>query len=484
MTDTTTIAARRYSELHSGFELVTAVEAAIPVSWLTLDLVALERKPLPVVEEFVLRLCQQGVDTISDIAAVLGVDQEVVRTAVAGQLSAETLDYRLNRRPGEPATRSISLTAAGTKAVIDLETTTPQRVEQQYAFDRLRWVPTEHTKNDIITRDEAQAGGLLTLPSSRTREVTTQDVTPRALNMLITDTEVNPNPTPPRRPRSATAKLEVLAVEAVTRQPRRYLPVVLLVFSAIDFDEVRLSVVVDDLASEPHSRAVLEAGGADKLGITVNEPIGEPELPAHLLEQRAPYNTVRGLQRRADNTPPDIPSAARDAAPHDSATARAELAALAVRAVPTFEHRELLAHALQDTRRRFVLITSRLRAAVINHDLIAQLERMLRRRGLVAHIAYGLGHPDDEHDTEAINRLSKLNARYPNLTLVQIRNALPHCLIFDDTWINSSFDWLSFRGGRERAYRREEGTLISAAGIVNERYTEAVATIESNSTAL
>lgn len=292
--------------------------------------------------------------------------------------------------------------------------------------------------------------------------------------MLITDTDANPDPTPPRRPKSS-AKLEVLAVEAVTRQPRRYLPVVLLVYSALDFDELRLSVVVDDLASEPHSRALLEAGGAEKLGITIAAPVGEPELPAQLLEQRTPYDTVRGLQKRADNTPPDIPTPPRDDTPHDSATARAELAALSVRAVPAFEHRELLEHALQDTRRRFLLVTSRLRDAVINHDLIAQLERMLRRRGLVAYIAYGLGHPDDEHDTNAVDHLKELDERFPNLTLVRLRDVLPHCLIFDDTWINSSFDWFSFRGGQERTYRREEGTLISAANIVNDRFAEAAA---------
>jgi hypothetical protein len=477
MTDPTTTAARRYSELHSGFHLVAAIEAAIPVSWLTLDLVALERKPLPVVEEFVLRLCQQGVDTIPDIAAVLGVDNDVVQTAVAGQLSAETLDYRLVRQPNRRSMRAISLTPAGVTAVTELETTTPQRVEQQYAFDRLRWAPTEHTKSDLITHAEAQAAGMVPLPSSRTRAVTTQDVTPRALNTLITYTEENPDPTPLRRPRSS-AQMEVLAVEAVTRQPRRYLPVVLLVFSALDFNEVRLSVVVDDLASEPHGHALLEAGGTEKLGITVAEPLGEPELPAHLLEQRAPYDTVRGLQKRADNTPPGTPVVSRDAVPDDSATARAELDALTVRAVPTFEHRELLTHALRDTRRRLLLITPHLRDAVVNHDLITQLEHLLRRRGLVAHIAYGLG--DREQDADAVNRLRKLDERHTNLTVVRLRDALPHCLIFDDTWINSSFDWLSFRSGPERAYRREEGTLIRATSIVNDQYAKVVAAIESN----
>jgi hypothetical protein len=141
---------------------------------------------------------------------------------------------------------------------------------------------------------------------------------------------------------------------------------------------------------------------------------------------------VRGLQKRADNTPPGTPIPPRDTAPDDSATARAELAALTVRAVPTFEHRELLVHALRDTRRRFLLITPQLRDAVVDQDLIAQLEILLRRRGLVAHIAHGLSHPDREQDTEAVNRLRRLAERYPNLSLFSLCDAVPHCLIFEE----------------------------------------------------
>jgi hypothetical protein len=480
MTDATVGAARRYSELHSGFQLVAAVEAAIPISWLTLDLVALERKPLPVVDEFVLRLCQQGVNTIPDIAAVLGVEDDVVRTAVAGQLSAETLDYSLTHQPQGRGTPTIRLTAAGTQSVVELGTTTPQRVEQQYAFDRLRWIPTEHTKTDLITRDEAQIAGAVLLPSSHTRDVTAQDVSPRTLNTLITDsTEIDGRAVAPTRNTRGSALLEVLAVEAITRQPRRYLPVVLLVFSAIDVQEVRLSIVVDDLVSERHGQALLEAGGPDKLGITIVDPIGEPELPAGLLAQRASYDTVRGLQKRADNTVPGASAPSADAAASDSATARAELSALTVRAVPAFEHRELLAHALRNTRRRLLLVTPHIHDAAANSDFVAQLEILLRRRGLVAHIAYGPSQSDREHGKEAINRLTRLDERFSNINVIRISDPRPPCLIFDDTWINSSFDWLSFRGGPERIYRREEGTLIRAADVVSDKYSEVLAAIDS-----
>ncbi|MBF6336839.1 hypothetical protein IU450_13185 [Nocardia abscessus] len=479
MTDPTVTAARRYSELHSGFHLVAAVEAAIPISWLTLDLVALERKPLPVVDEFVLRLCQQGVNTIPDIAAVLGIEDDVVRNAVAGQLSAETLDYSLVHQLQRRGVPTIRLTAAGEKSVVELGTTTPQRVEQHYAFDRLRWIPTEHTKADVITRDEAQTAGAVLLPTSHTREVTAQDVSPRTLNTLITDSEIDrERAVAPARNTRASALLEILAVEAVTRQPRRYLPAVLLVFSAIDFQEVRLSVVVDDLVSEQHGQALLKAGGTDNLGIIVVDPVGEPELPAELVAQRAPYNTVRGLQRRADNTVPGGSALSADAPASDSATARAELSALTVRAVPVFEHREFLAHALRETRRRLLLVTPHIHDAVIDTEFCSQLETLLRRRRFVAHIAYGSSQFDREHGKKAINRLSKLGERFSNLTVIRLEDPRPPCFIFDDSWINSSFGWLSFRGGPERIYRREEGTLIRATDVVNDKYSEVLSAIE------
>jgi hypothetical protein len=41
------------------------------------------------------------------------------------------------------------------------------------------------------------------------------------------------------------------------------------VFVAAGFDVVRLGIVVDDLSSPPHDKALLEAGGVDKLDISV-----------------------------------------------------------------------------------------------------------------------------------------------------------------------------------------------------------------------
>ncbi|MFK0244507.1 hypothetical protein ACIQUM_07400 [Amycolatopsis azurea] len=477
MTDATIIAARRYSELHPGYQLVTAQPAAIPFSWLTLEVLAQQRKPLPVVDEFVLRLCRQGVDTIDGVAGVLGVGGDAVRTAVARRLSDEHLDYRPDPGPEHHGTRRISLTRSGTVAAEDLQTSSPQRVTHPQGFDRLLWAPTATRRFELIGRKDATTDGMVILPAKRTRDVTTDEVTPRAINRLLGPAHHQVPVTDEYRP-GGSERVDVLAVDAVTRQYLHYLPAVILVFAATGFDDVRLTVVVDDIVSTPHDQALAEAGGTAAVKIRVEPSVGEPALPLQLAVQRAPHDTVRGLQRRADTTPAAIePGRVLAADDEDAATARAELAALTVRSVPSFEHPELLATAVASARRRFLLVAPVLRAAVVTDGLIAQLEVMLRRRDLVARIAYGPGHPDHSHDADALERLTRLADTHDNLSVVCVGTNLAHDLIFDDTWVNTSFDWLSFRGP-DRVYRREEGTLIRSATAVDDRYAHCASEID------
>ncbi|MFE2595775.1 hypothetical protein ACFXCZ_04600 [Streptomyces sp. NPDC059396] len=466
MTDSTSIAARRFSDMHPGFELVHAEEAAVPVSWLTLELLAQERRPLPVVDEFVLRLTNRGIDQVAAIASVLGLDDEAVQAAVAQQLSAETVDYRPDRRGG----RMVVLTPAGKRAVTDLSTTTPQRVEQPQSFDRLLWEPTSHTSSELINNADTKQQNLITLPSRRTYDVTTDDITARALNHLLE-----------RQSRSQETSVEILTVEGIIRQPRRYLPAVLLVFSATGFDDVRLSVIIDDSASEAHDTALNELGGAEQLKIRVEPSIGEPDLPPELQALRASHSTVRALQRRADTaTSPDEAAGehAGSRAPDDSVTARAELDGLTVRSIPVFEYREQLTGALENATYRFLLAAPSVSASVVTDEMVHRLETMLRRRGLLAHIAYGLGQPDSQLDSVAITRLETLARRYDNFTLSHLTERLPGILIFDDTWVNSNFNWLSYRGAATRIYRKAEGTLVRSKEFADDKHAQYVRLIE------
>lgn len=460
MADTTVIAARRYSDQHPGYRLAYAGEAAVPVSLLTLDVLVQERKKLPLVDEFVLGLAHHGIHKIGNMAAVLGIDPPTVSDAVAHQLSAETVEYR----PDSLGGHKVLLTYGGRRAVEELSTITPRRTEYQRAFDRLLWKPIPHGRPDLVTRANAEAQGMLVLPSARTSDVASGDVTPRRLNLLLDQAQQD----------SGRPAVEVLSVEAITRQPRLYLPAVLLVFTSETADDQRFNLVVDDTLSEPHDSALHQVGGLERTKIQIAPAVGEPDLPAQLRHQRTPYEVVRDLQRRAD-----APTSAGGGAPamaspgtaeQEGITARAELDALTVRSVPLFEHRQLLMTALETAQTRFLVAAPFVRDAVVTGDFLVKLEIMLRRSGLTAHIGYGLGHDIAHSDTTALSQLRGLARRYPRLTVAHAPDPQPNILIFDDTWVNSGFDWLSFRDEPTHTYRPEEGTLIRDKAHVDEQY--------------
>ncbi|WP_067481881.1 hypothetical protein [Actinomadura hibisca] len=461
MADATVIAARRYSDQHPGYRLAYAGEAAVPVSLLTLDVLAQQRKELPLVDEFVLRLADHGIHKISNMAAVLGIDTPTVSDAVVHQLSAETIEYR----PDSLGGRKVLLTYGGQRAVEELSTVTPQRTEYQTAFDRLLWKPIPHSRSDLVARADAEGLGMLVLPSARTAEVATSDVTPRRLNLLLHQAQQD----------NGHPELEVLSVEAITRQPRLYLPAVLLVFISDTADDQRFNLVVDDTLSESHDSALHQVGGLERTRIQIAPAVGEPDLPAPLRHQRTPYDVVRDLQRRADTPPPADDGTPVTVSPgtkeHESVTARAELDALTVRSVPLFEHRELLMTALDTARTRFLLAAPFVRDAVVTGDFLAKLETMLRQSGLTAHIGYGLGHDLTHSDNTALGRLRTLARRYPRLTVAHMPEPGTNVLIFDDTWVNSGFDWLSFRDQPTHTYRPEEGTLVRDKAHVDEQYS-------------
>ena len=61
---------------------------------------------------------------------------------------------------------------------------------------------------------------------------------------------------------------------------------------------------------------------------------------------------------------------------------------------------------------------------------------------------------------------------------MRLRNTHAKILIYDGNWINTSFNWLSFRGDSDRTYRMEEGTLVAILSRVDKEYAHYRALIE------
>lgn len=435
MTSSFQLLQRRFGDERPGMQLLAVEEAAVPVTIVRADVLAQERKPLPIIEEFLLRLVAAGVNDGAEIATMLGLETAQILEAAAIQVS----DGNLRRRAG-----GLSLTAHGVEVSRDLAATQPVVKTLPIVFDRLVWRLVDYSRSNLMTKREAQEQGRQLLPAAQKARIGLGDVTAEGFNALLSARD------------GRQRRVEILRVRRVSPNTHRYMPVQLLVYGDPARNEVDLAVCIDGELQPEHGLALDSIGAVDRLGLSVGPPEERPLLDPELESQRVDVVKVAELGSTAED----------DAIP----TKSAGVISLAVRSVGVFEHPDLLTEALDKSRRRLLIISPWVRSAVVTTDFVAKLERRLRA-GVQVTIAHGYGSDDSGSDEYALKRLRNLASRYQNsFALVRLENTHAKILIFDDQWVSTSFNWLSFRGDPERTYRMEEGTLVSIPKKVDEAY--------------
>lgn len=429
MTDQFSIFQRRFGDARPGLRLIAAEDAAIPVTVLRADVLAQEKKELPITEEFTLRFVSLGVTQTDEIAAYLGLEPGHVVDAAAAQLSENHL-----RRRDEDGT--LTLTPLGVEVSRTLAATQPVLRQLPVAFDRLTWALADYPERMLVSKRDAEEAGMLLLPAEKNARIGLDDVTPSGFNALL------------RRDR-----LQVLRIHKVSISKYRYLPVKLLIYGDQARKEIELALCIDDDLAVEHGLALARIEAVSRLGITLGEAEPRPVLDDELESHR----TAEPVDQ------PGEPSASDEAGTSGGFTSQ-------VRSVSVFEHADLLARALSSSTSRLLIVSPWVRSAVVTTDFLAHLEQRLRS-GVQVTIAHGYGDDDSGSDEFALRRLGNLANRYEKFDLVRVKNTHAKILIFDSHWVSTSFNWLSFRGDPERTYRMEEGTLVSIPSRVDAEYS-------------
>ncbi len=430
---------RRFGDRRPGLQLIAVELAAIPVTLLRVDVLAQERLELPLTEEFLLRLLAAGVNQPDEIAALLGLEPAHVLEAAAAQMH----ENRVSRAEG--GTR-LGLTPHGSDVASDLASLQPTLRNIPVAFDRLRWSVAGYPGAALITKKHAIEQGRTLLPAARNARIGLDDVSATEVNSLLQGDRV-----------------QVLKVRKVVVSKHLYLPAQLLVYADPSRGELEVGLCVDDDLSTDHELALVRVGAVQQLGLTIGESEPRPKLDDELESQLA-LSTARGEE-----------SSAGEEAVESRTAAGAPPAA--VRRVSVYEHADLLMEALETAKHRILLISPWVKNAVVTTDFLAKLERRLRAGARVT-VAHGIGDDDSGSDQSALRRLANLAARYEKFDLARLRNTHAKVLIFDDVWISTSFNWLSFRGDPDRTYRMEEGVLVSIQDRVDDEYKYYLGEIE------
>lgn len=473
MADTNDAIAARYERSRPGLELVGIEDAALPFSWVNLDVIAQERKSFPLLEEFTLRAIEAGLFSESDIGLLLGLEDDLVAATVVDLMQRD----HVNRRVAPDGKWRVALTPTGMNAARELSAVTPVSTVLGYGFDRLTWTVTAFRRPDLVSQTQAREAGLRVLPG-RPADLSDSDFPTNVLNRMLADERDE-------------GRVEILLVRKITPRARLFLPAKLLIFADASGSEAQVGVVIDGEMSRDHELEIERLGGADALGISVAPPADPPleDLAADVLNARVAVEEVAQMRASQLDATGDIGLATDEnysaIAPGSSSSSKHDtienpLESIAVRAVGVHEHPGLLREALTTTRRRLLIVAPWIKRAVVDTDFLGNLERRLRQ-GTTVTIAHGYGPDDRGSDDSALRSLRNLQRRFPDLCdVARLENTHAKILVWDSSWVLTSFNWLSFRGDPARTYRMEEGTLIRDRDLVDDAYDRYLAIIKKD----
>lgn len=467
-----------------GARLVGFEEVAIPYFLLTIDAVVQRRKRLGVLEEFTLSAIDAGMRDSSSVAEFLGLEQQMVDDIIWAHWQEDRIDLL----PGEGGRRRLGITEIGAKTLRELVASEPERTELPVPFDRLTWRCVSLSRGDLVRDSALSTDVRQMLPRVRRR--------PRGAEIPV-DAVSETIRSRVEGERSA----EVLAIKDVVRAERWWRDAVLLVYESTTDGSHDISVAVDARPSREHELALAQQGGLESLGISIATPIDreEPEADPEIAqvleaneERAAALMEQMGVAKRSATSESKRRSYSGEDAPvsetetesiQELQLLRQKLESLTVRRVEVFEHRELLDEALVSAKRRLLIISPWIRAAVVNRAFVRKLEEVCKRNVKI-HMGWGLGTDENqwESDRRAQRDIAELAGKYPNFTLCRLGNTHAKVLIWDDTWVSSSFNWLSFRGDPNKTFRQEEGILVRIPEKVEASYADYAKQIEDGCT--
>lgn len=470
---------QKYGDLHPGLELVAVVPVGIPLHIYEVDLTLYESKDYPLLNEHVLRCLALGLNSVKDIASFLGLDIDFVAEAVAHE---DTSVGTVSITPGG----ALRLTEFGRGKLEDLTISEARRQTQKLHVDLVTGEVTFYRK--IESTVDRLANSLEGLQGEEyVRKLEAQNKDPKKASDFTVE-EVDALLTSSEKLKKISV-LEVLASKRSSKKPFYSLGQV-MVFADPNGERVMLNMTVDGERKVEHDRVLARDEVRDSLNINV-EKSPEVVIPGQVFQGAFQTKTAKVLEivRKLEELPEvedvqEVPAEAEDGRPSPAMMAKASQlgpAIFRVQAKPVrlkvTDFPQYRREAIRFAKERILIISPWMKAGVVNDEFIQQLEAAIRR-GVVIDIAVGIGDDLADSHTSAISRVVSLASKHPGKMNLHKWRSHEKVLVADQSFIEGTFNWLSFQGVNDRHYRRERGTLTVDREIANEIYDELMEAIQ------
>jgi len=473
---------RIYGDLHPGLDLVTYVPVAIPVHAYAVEMRIYEIKDYPLLNEHVIRCISLGMTSVDEISRFLGIEEIYVSDAVATE-SAE------NGTIGITGRGTLLLTDFGVQKLENFTQNEARRATEKLHVDLVTGTLTKYRNPGIsIAELGKRLDGLDGEQFVRKLKSRSEgDKTILDFKLDLVDELLGSQKSDKR-----LSVLEVMGVRRSTKKPLYVLGQV-LVFADAKAENVMLTMTVDGTRQIEHDQYLATNEIRELLDIEI-EPEAEELPPASILQEskksksqnivdlikkisELPQADEKFLVDEAKSSDSELPNPANIVRPSYIGPSlfrpQAKPVRLRVTDFPT-----LRSEAIRFSKRRLLIISPWVKKAVVNQDFIRQLTTALER-GVRVDIALGIGKDFSDSHEDSIESLVDLAKSFPESLHLHKWKSHEKLLIADQSYIETTFNWLSFQGVTKQHYRRERGTLIVDSQIADEVYLEMLNEIQS-----
>ncbi len=475
--------AQKFAHDRTGFRLVDYAEVGLPIYRIRIQAVLLNHKEIPPIEEFILKALNSGLTSAEEISEFLGLELIIINAGLAELLRTDNISLSA---PAGSRMQELALTKKGKSTLSEAELVMPEERTLEIEFDGLLRKPFFRSPVYPLKPRELKDNGIKEIPPFPAKRPEVENLDLQEVGSVIRE-----------QSNVADEKKVLLAIKAIDYRQRFFMPAVALVYKAISGDEIQVAFVLDGRITEDHERAFAQAGGPKKIGIeqSVNsiaqnqtDDIVEPEITSEIppdKEVEKINKTVSDAQSELEDLKADLDDANNE---EDKISvkekieevserlnqSKSELQTFPVRQLEVYDHPPLLHKAITDSQERLMIISPWIRSGVVNRKFVQEFEKMLKR-GVQAYIGYGIAKEEDRNryqsDRQAERDLKNLSEKYDNFSFVRFGDTHAKVLIMDNKFVvQSSFNWLSFRGDPNKTFRDEAGVYITIPEYIEELF--------------
>jgi hypothetical protein len=210
---------RRYDN-RTGFDLVSCKEVGLPVYKITVQALTQLRKPIPPIEEYVLKAINVGLSSEEDIGGFLGLEPPIIRDAMINLRMSEDIDLIA---PHDSLMQVWKLTKKGEGTLRDAKIIVPEERTFDINFDGLlrhpRWYGQLESR--LLKPKDLRDKNIIEIEPSPKKPPELSDLKLKDVDVIIRQIEGGSKA-------KVKQERDLLALKAIERRQRFFQPALIL----------------------------------------------------------------------------------------------------------------------------------------------------------------------------------------------------------------------------------------------------------------